>query len=385
MWLALTVVAASAAAEGPEAVGVFDSGPRFNPATWECAGGHQIEKRSITFDSGKIRYTFAYQGCTDPSHGEQRPCAEGNFGMPEPTTANFYWGGFLRVFINGQDAFTFRLAEMRVIEQGTRGACQIVWMHPDAQVGLRLMMLPASNHVLALLSWKPRAGAELKTVTATLTCYPSFFTAARGRKGERHCATPRTDLAEPQVLELKPHDDTYLLYYDAVFDVAKGEGDGPCAAIIAPDAVQSGTVQLTDYPVITTVNLDPQAGQARMAFYDFTGHTNADAAAYLRAHAAEDLAELRAADFRPKAVTGLDPQQLRRDIEALLDEAGDDADPLRPQVQDLLTRVGSLKTQADAGDWKAEADLAETLAGSEDLLWKLRTFAVLNNPTAREE
>ncbi len=361
-------------------VSVADTGLTTGASTWECTAGHTVEHHSITLDSGKRRYTLQYQGCIDPSHGEQRPASEGNFGMPEPTVANWYWAGFLRVLVNGTDAVAYRVSDMRVTERGSRGEFQIVWEHPDAQVGLRVLMTPGSNHLQGLLVWKPKAGATLKTVTAELRCYPSFFTTARHRVGERHCGTPRTDLAQPNTLDLVPAQDTYLLYYDTVFDPARGEGDGPCAAVVAPAGVTGGSVSIGDYAVMTNLQLDPMAGQARLAIYDFTGQTNADAAAYLKAHAAEDLAELVATDFRPETVRQIDPARLRQEAQQLLADAGDDGQALRPKVEELLTRVATLKTQGDTGDWKAEADLAEAVLGSSDLFWKLRIFAALNKP-----
>ena len=44
---------------------------------------------------------------------------------------------------------------------------------------LSALSLPA--HVLANLTWKPRPGVTLKTVTVELRCYPSFFTSALAR------------------------------------------------------------------------------------------------------------------------------------------------------------------------------------------------------------
>ena len=100
---------------------VHDGGSQINPVTFECTSGHKAETRLVTLDSGAVKYTFRYCGCTDPSHGDQRPAAEGNFGMPGPTTANWYWGGFLNVLINGKDATRYRLADLRVTETGHAG------------------------------------------------------------------------------------------------------------------------------------------------------------------------------------------------------------------------------------------------------------------------
>ena len=63
--------------------------------------------------------------CVDPSHGDERPAAEGNFGMPARTSANWYWGGFLNILINGKDATRYRLADLRVMETGRRGPSKL--------------------------------------------------------------------------------------------------------------------------------------------------------------------------------------------------------------------------------------------------------------------
>jgi len=378
--LVLAAAGSAFGAEPAEEVRVFDGGPQTNAATWECTSGHPIEKRRISLDSGARRYTFLISGCQDPSHEGQHPCSEGNFGMPDPISGNWYWGGFLRIMVNGSDATVCDIRDLRVIEQGARGAFQTVWAHPDAEVALRLMMLPGANHVLAELVWKPTADVALTSVSVRLTCYPSFFTAARQRQGERHCGTPRIDQAEPTALELEPEKDTYLYYHDAVFDVARGEGDGPCAALVSPQGVQGGRVQIGGYAVQTEIDLKPGSGEARLAFYDFSGLTNAEADDHLKSHAAADLAQLEQADFRPEPVRQLDADRLRSEALKLVAEAAEDGEALEPRVQELLAKVTEFRAKADDGDWMAEADLATTLADSEDLFWKLRAFAALNSP-----
>ena len=376
--LILVVSGAVAAYAEPTSVTVSDGGLHTNPAAWECTPGHTVEKHNITLDSGARRYTFASSGCTDPSHGDKRPCSEGNFGMPEPITGNWYWCGFFQVMVNGTDAVAYRVSDMRVIETGARGAFQIVWQHPEAEIGLRLMMLPGANHVMTDLIWRPKAGATIKSVSVRMICYPSFFTTSQHRKGERHCQTPRTDMMEPKTLDLDPAKDTYLYYYDTVFDMAKGEGNGPCAALVAPAGVQGGKVEIGDYAVITNLDLKPEAGQARLSFYDFAGLTNAAARDYLKARGAADLATLTATDFRPTTARHFDPVAFEGDAKRLLADAADDGVALKPKVDGLLARVAALKGKADGGDWTAEADLASEMLGSADLLWKLRTFAALN-------
>ena len=376
----VAVGALVARADGPEPTKVSDTGQQVAPATWECTPGHLVAKRKVTLQTGATAYTFLISGCQDPSHGGKHPCAEGNFGMPAPSAANWYWGGFLRILVNGSDVTACDIRDVRVLEDGERGAFQVVWAHPDAEVGHRLMLRSGSNHVDGYLVWRPRAGAVIQSVSLALTCYPSFFTAARHRRGERHCQTPRIDQAEPTTLEVNPAEDTYLYYYDAVFDVARGEGDGPCALVLDPTPVRGGRVSIGDYAVLTTVDLAPEAREVRLALYDFTGLANAAAEGYFRTQAGADLTDLKQLDFRPAPARKVEPERLRAEALDLLAKAGDDGEALRAQVLDLLAHAAALKAAADEGDWVAEGDLCTALADSRDLFWKLRTFAALNSP-----
>lgn len=375
--MAMAAVTTLARSDGGT-VSVRDSGPRTAIGTWECVPGHTIEKREFSLENGRVRYSFAYSGCIDPSHGEKRPSSEGNFGMPSPVRGNFYAGGFIGVIINGEDAVTYRVVDMQALEEGTRGSFQAIFAHPDAEVGLRFMLLPEANHVMCQVSWRPREGAAIESVQVKLTTYPSFFTSFHHREGERHCKTPRTDQQEVSTLEIVPGEDAYLYYYDAVFNVANGEGDGPCATLLPPEGVVGGKVAIASYPVTSFIAYDPAADEARLAFYDLAGLTNAEAAAHLDENWQADQTELRRIDFRPKATQNLDVAIFSADMRRLLAEAADDGEALRPKVEKLLGRLGEERAKAESGDWQAEAGLSTLLRDSEELLWKLRIFALLN-------
>jgi len=144
--------------------------------------------------------------------------------------------------------------------------------------------------------------------------------------------------------------------------------------------VSGGKVVIGDYSEDTTADLKPEAGHVRFALYDFAGSTNAEAEGYLKAQAATDLSELQKVDFRPMLVREMDPEKFRTEATQLLADAADDGAALKPKVDELLAKIGGLKAKADAGDWQAEAEMAEALKDSDDLFWRLRTFAVLNRP-----
>jgi len=175
-----------------------------------------------------------------------------------------------------------------------------------------------------------------------------------------------------------PGQDPWLLYYDTVFDVAKGEGEGPCAVIVEPAALQGGRVSIGDYAVMTELKAKPEAGSLRFGLYDLAGSTNAEAETYLQGHANEDLAQLLTLDLRPGPVRDLDLAKLKADAVQLIADAADDGAVLKPKVDGVLKQVEELSARAQAGDWQAEGELAGLLQSSQDLFWRLKTFAVLN-------
>ena len=53
-------------------------------------------------------------------------------------------------------------------------------------------------------------------------------------------------------------------------------------------------------------------------------------------------------------------------------------DPWLYQGDAVVKQVQDLVVKGQGGDWQAEADLARVMQSSQDLYWKLKTFAVLN-------
>jgi hypothetical protein len=147
-------------------------------------------------------------------------------------------------------------------------------------------------------------------------------------------------------------------------------------------ALSGARVSIGNYAVMTYLDAKPEAGSFRFALYDFAGSTNADAIAYLQAHGIEDLAQLLNTDFRPEIVRTLDLAKMKADATGLIAEAADDGAALKPKVEAVLKQVAELSAKGQGGDWQAEADLAGVIRDSEDLFWKLKTFAVLNRNAA---
>ena len=369
------------AQESSSQVAVQDSGPQYSRGRPPGHEGHKWENRNITLDSGAIRYTLKYSACVDPSHPASRAFEEGYIGMPAPTACNWYHSGFMFISINGQEVGICPMVDMRITEGGARGGFHMVWDTPEATVRLQFLLQAGANHLDSNLTWFPKPGKTVSAVALRLVCYPSYFTAWNHRQGDRHLITPRLDKREPETVELDPVKDTYLYYPDSIFDVAKGEGEGPCAMMLLPEEIKAGRVSIGGYAVTTYLQVAPEAKRVRLAFWDFAGKTNEEAVAYLKANGAVVRQALAAMDFRPQAVARLDLPLLQAEAAKALAEAGDDAAPYRPKIEAWLQKMADLKPKAEAGDWQAETDLVNTLSDYGALFWKVRIQALLNKPS----
>jgi hypothetical protein len=336
----------------------------------------------VVLDSGIRCYTLKYSACVDPSHPGVRALEEGYVGMPTPTVANWYHSGFFFIRVNGQEVGELPLLDMRATERGPRGGCHLVWETPDARVRLQFLLAPGSERLLCQVTCTPKQDRRVESIEILLRCYPSFFTAYNKRQGDRTLITPRTEGHEPSTVTLEPAADTWLLYQDTVFDVAKGEGDGPCAMLFLPDEVAAGTVELTNYPVNTTLKAAPGTQRLRFAFWDFAGRTNAEALAFLREHGDAVRTELSAIDFRPADLARFDATAAPAELQALLGAAGEDGTRLKAEAEALVAKLVAAKTRAEGGDWAAEGEFAQASADYEALRWKLRIFGLLNSPPA---
>lgn len=358
-----------------------DSGPKTMRNGW-IAGhkDHTWQEQLVRLSSDVISYQIKYRACVDASHAGVRAFDEGYIGMPGPTAANWYHTGFFHIEINGEQLGIHPLTDMRVTESGGRGAFHMVWDTPHYVARLQFVLAPGADHLLSQLRWQPKPGHTVDLVKVRLTCYPSFFTAARNRQGDRTLITPRTSVHETAGVKLVPAQDTYLLYTDTVFDVANGEGAGPCAMLFLPEQIAAGSVRVASYPVQTMLEAASDTHRLRFAFWDFTGKTNAEAQSRLTEHAVNVREALAQATFSAEALVDFDPVAAQADIEKLLTNARADGQRMRAEISSLLRQLGQLKTSAEQGQWEAEAEFAELHPRYDALTWKLRIFALLNTP-----
>ncbi len=259
-----------------------------------------------------IRYTVA----VDKAHPETVRPVEGYIGMPRPTACNWYHSGFLFILLNGRDIGSTPLSSMAVAESGPRAICDLVWHDVLADVRVRFLGLPDSDHLCCEISFDPKQ--EIRSLAIRLNCYPSYFTAWNHRDGARRVQTPAALVEQGKSATLPAKDNWWGLYYDEVFDVAKGEGEGPCGLMLMPQEAQEITLQPGDYAVGTTLTYPPQTRRLRLAFWDFAGRTNAQALSRMRKDAGALRQELAGLDFTPACVRGFDVAGVRAELEKAL-------------------------------------------------------------------
>ncbi|OGV73667.1 MAG: hypothetical protein A3K19_19010 [Lentisphaerae bacterium RIFOXYB12_FULL_65_16] len=277
-------------------------------------------RQSATFPLGPATYTISYYAKFAEGDSSKMLGTEGAIGMPAPTSCNWYHSGFLFIELNGVDiAATSFIHSMTVSEIGQRGILDMVWQHELADVRIRFLGLPDADHLPCEITLEPKT--ELTSIKVHARCYPSFFTSWHKRQGARRIQTPATLVKEGEKATVPAKDNGWAVFYDEVFDVAKGEGEGPCAMLLLPEEGQEISFVPTGYPVETYITFPPATRTIRMAFWDFKGKTNADALERLRTGAEAVRQALQTADFTPQPVRSFDANLFRTELEKALQSA----------------------------------------------------------------
>ncbi|MBT4822430.1 MAG: hypothetical protein HN742_22705 [Lentisphaerae bacterium] len=374
--LAVTSLAQDVPKDIARTVDVAAADAKAGPTYYKGHQGHNYERQTTTLQSGDTKYAVHYRACIDERHGDKVGIVEGYIGLSAPCNENFYGGGFFKIFLNGKDVGEWRLADRRMIEEGARGTCQYIWETPMATVCVRFLLLPGTRFVCCELRWD--AKEPIETAEVKLLCFPSCFTTALGRKGERHVISAAKDVMEGKPFVVEPATDSWLFYCDGIFDVARGEGAGPCAAMFLPDEVSGGSISIGSYGVTTRLALKPETGRARFVFWEFPGIENDKALAALRADAAQLLETLPQLDFTPACLQRSATAGLRAEFAELFAEAGAAADPCRERIEELLAK---LPTDTEIGrelsNWQAEIGVLGAAPKLQRLRWELRIRALL--------
>ncbi len=340
--------------------------------------GQVVRIREASFNLGTVNYRVKYNIIADPAHPDQVEPVEGYIGMPAPSPENWYDNGFLFIAVNGHDLGTVPLSSMVVSEQGKRGMVDMVWHHPIASVRARFAGLCGDDKLMVEIAIEPHQ--DIRSITVQARCYPSFFTTWYHRKGARRVKTPSKLIQEGQTVTLEPTANWWLLYYDEVFDVAKGEGVGPCAMAFLPDEAEAVKVRVSDYAVDTTIRYGPSARRIRLAFWDMRGSKNADALAAFPQKAQKAREHLVGVDFTPQIIRSFDFGKRVREVQELL-QTPDVPDELQAalgeQISALKRAEAARKSHAEL-DITAEEELLKSMATYESAYWELKLHRLLD-------
>ncbi|MBD3293567.1 MAG: hypothetical protein GF393_11640 [Armatimonadia bacterium] len=333
---------------------------------------------AATFGFGPVNYaireTYRYRE-EDPS---QVHPGEGYIGMPAPTSQNWYHGGFFFIQINGRDV-PIPASSMVTAETGDRAILDLVYHHEAANVRARFFGLPGEDWLGCEVELEPTD--EITSIGVKLRCYPSYFTSHFKREGARRIQTPSTLVVQDTEAEGPLADHWWAVYYDEIFDVAKGEGAGPCAMLAVP--VEGTTVHFDpgDYAVGTSMSFPPQTRTLRFAFWDLKDRTNDDALADIRAQADRVRGLLETIDPTPKAVTEFDVAAVRESLEAALaseetqEALGDRID----EVQRWLNETAPELERTDrAPGVAAQEDLLKSIDEYNSFKWEVKLLKLIH-------
>ena len=343
--------------------------------------GEIFHEQQASFNLGTLNYAIRYMACIDPAHPTKVSPIEGYIGMPLPSSSNWYAGGFLFIRLNGRDIGATPQSSMMVVERGDRAMLDMVWRDEAANVRVRFIGLPGYDCLFCEVTLEPIE--EITSVGIRFSCYPSYFTSWNKRDGARRIQTPSQLVEQGPRTEWAPLSENWWgVYYDEVFDVAKGEGAGPCSMLIVPE--EGGEVSFSpgSYGVGTDTRLPGDTTRVRMAFWDHKGVANADALS-LVGEQADDIREmLEQADFTPVAVREFDVAAAREQVEEALA-----SENTREELADQIEQIQ--KWLATNAPGPGEENTTPSVAAQEDLLrsidmynsfkWQVLLTELLNN------
>jgi len=405
LWLPLWASAGAADSTGSEAP------PSAVTITVDPVTSHQSDPttryRGRLFriqNPGGTDYTLSHN-----AHQRKQPdgtwkIVSSGVGMPAPSYANWYHGGFLQIKANGK---TVQDVEPRVevSESGSQGVLDFTWDHSLALVRVRFIAQPAGDHLLMEVRWEPKQ--PLNAFSIHLGCYPQGYAVAEPErlsdvKLQRCVTTPARDIPQVRTVTLDLPSDRWLLYHDRTLEKTRAGNSfsGPCGLMLLPEDVEQARLTVGGYQVDTVVDGRVKSGRMRLALFDFAGKRHAQAGKTITDSAAALLARMRTGSWLPAAIGRFDAAAQRRRVAALAKELSPKGaartDALGRQIDLIETRRTGLAkapraieaernlrtalTQYRRQFWQAERPVRKTVrtlvfAGPFAYAWKLDAIA----------
>jgi len=265
-----------------------------------------------------------------------------------------------------------------VAESGERAILDLVWHHSVANVRVRFLGLPEHDGLYCEIALEPKQ--EITSIALTARCYPSYFTSWNHRDGARRVQTPTTLVEQGQSATVPAADNWWAVYYDGIFDVPNGEGDGPCALMLLPDEGTDVSFHPQSYPVDTRITYPPDQRRLHLAFWKYPGTANAVVLADMRREAAAVRSELEATDFTPAVMRNLDLAAMRTEV-----ERATKSEAIRGQLGDRLAEVQAwldksapaLQQQPAAPGIEAEEELLRSVNSYYGFMWEVKLAELL--------
>lgn len=331
----------------------------------------------VDLDTGKTTYTLRYGACLDAKDPKAAIPGEGYVGMTAPSTCNWYHGGFFDLEINGQSIGKTLIHSLTVRSIADRGFADFVFDTPMAVVRLRFVAQAEGDCLYAQTLLEPKE--EIKSVRLVTRCYPSAFVS----NSDRHVLTPTRDLKQGEKADLALATEWWTLYYDSVYDAGylgpTYKGAGPCAMLWAAGQTETAGFTVGSYGIDTVFTLKPAQRDFRFVFFDYTGTSNADATASLRARGTDLLKELGTFQFTDPSLAHWDFAKKQAELQKMLAAVPEDktsAAKYEAWTQQLAEQMKLIQTSG-VGSIMAEAEAAKTIGEWEKALPELKLAALL--------
>ncbi len=268
---------------------------------WTEENGVKQRQQTILLSNGRVEFRLVYNVSLKPDTPKGRCFSRywvytigmPTLGMTGPGPANWYAQGFFDLLIDG-DGLKDYLAVIEPVRAGGPDAMfTATWKTGNGRVHAHFLLRAGDDRLLMRTEWETKAPA--KTVELKLLNYPNYF---YGEK-DRWIATGVREAQHTKTVALDLKKEPWVFFQDTG-KPSKGTF-GASAIMFEPAEVNDASVEVTAYPIWTTLRLKPEAGKATIALWDFTGvGTNEKNLAYLREAGpllSADLQELSLADW----------------------------------------------------------------------------------------
>jgi len=146
--------------------------------------------------------------------------------------------------------------------------------------------------------------------------------------------------------------------------------------LFAPESVQTAKFNVGGYSVDTELVCKPEARSVRLAFWDLTKATNAQALATFEERAASWLEQLRGLDFTPVTVGEFDPEAELAQL-AELTKSEEVRKRLGTKAEDYGKRIEAVVSPTGTPGILAQERILNLASEYRSFLWELKLAALI--------